>query len=143
LWRFSLPTRALQEEKRLKTMALLQHRRSQREVSKLLDICQSKCYRICKERVPRVEPSRKGHPRSITHAQWRACVRAITIGGLNNVVDVRNASIEWALECGSEYQQNEVCTSWSRYWVIRGEFYLVSGEQWAVTCEQWGSWNIW
>ena len=33
-------------------------------------------------------------PRSITHAQWQACVRAITIGGLNNVGDSRNALSE-------------------------------------------------
>ena len=86
--------RVLQEEKRLNIVALLQRRRSKREVSKLLGVWQSKCYMIWRERVPCVELSRKGHPRSITHAQWRACVRTITIGGLNNVVDVRNALSE-------------------------------------------------
>ena len=33
-------------------------------------------------------PSRGGRPRSIAFAQRRACVRAITVGGLDNVVDV-------------------------------------------------------
>ena len=37
-----------------------------------------------------VEPSKGGRPRSITHAQRQACARAITIGGLDNVVDVMN-----------------------------------------------------
>ena len=44
-----------------------------------------------------------GRPRTITLAQQEACVGAITIGGLDNVVDVRNAL--------SEHQHNEACTS--------------------------------
>ena len=62
-------------------IAMLQHGRSTREVSKFLGIFESTCSRIHRECVPHVEPSRGG----------RACVRAITVGGLDNVVNVRNA----------------------------------------------------
>ena len=86
----SLSMRALREEKRLNAIALLQHGHSTREMSKLLGISQSTCSRICKVRVSHVEPSRGGHPRSITLAQRRACVKAITIGGLDTNVDMRN-----------------------------------------------------
>ena len=55
---------------------------------------QSTCSRIHRSCVPQVEPSRGGHPRSITPAQQQACVRAITFGGLNNDVDMRNALSE-------------------------------------------------
>ena len=41
-----------------------------------------------------MEPSKEGRPRSITLAQRQVCVRAIAIGGLDNVVDVRNALSE-------------------------------------------------
>ena len=64
------------------------------EVSKLLGISQSTCYRTCRECVSHVEPSRGGHPKSTTRAQQRACARAITVGGLDNVVDMKNALSE-------------------------------------------------
>jgi transposase len=35
-----------------------------------------------------------GHPRSITHAQIQVFVKAVTVGGLDNDVDVRNALSE-------------------------------------------------
>ena len=38
-----------------------------------------------------MEPSRGGHPRSITPAQQRACVKTIIVGGLDYDVDMRNA----------------------------------------------------
>ena len=60
-------------------------------MSKLLGIPQSSCSKIRRECVPHVEPSKGGHLRSITPTQRRACVRAITVGGLDNVVDARNA----------------------------------------------------
>ena len=41
-----------------------------------------------------MEHSRGGHPRNITPAQRRECVRVMTIGGLDNVVDVRNVLSE-------------------------------------------------
>jgi hypothetical protein len=41
------------------------------------------------ESVPHVEPPRGGHPRNINPAQRRECVRAMTIGGHDNVVDMR------------------------------------------------------
>ena len=50
----------------------------------------STCSRNCRECVPCVEPSRRGRPLSITPAQRWACARAITIGGLDYVVDVKN-----------------------------------------------------
>ena len=81
--------RALPKEKRLNAIALLQHGRSN-----CWGISQSTCYRIRKEYVPHVEPSRGGRPKSITPAQRQACVRAIIIGGLDNVVDTRNALSE-------------------------------------------------
>ena len=95
--------RALQEEKIVNAIALLQHGCSTHEVPKLLGIFQSTCSRIHRECVRHVEPSKGGCPRSITLAQRRVCVRAITIGGLDNVVDVRNAL--------SEHQYSEACTS--------------------------------
>ena len=91
---FPLPMRALLEEKRLNAIALLNHGCSTREVSKLLGMSQCTCFRICKECVPHVGPSRRGHPRTITLAQRRVCMRAIKIGGLNNVVGVRDVSSE-------------------------------------------------
>ena len=45
---------------------------------------------ICRECAPHVESSSEGHPRSITHAQRQACVKAIIVVGLENVVDMRN-----------------------------------------------------
>ena len=81
---------ALLEENRLNAIAMLQHGRSTCVVSKLLGISQSTCSRIRKTCVTHVEPSRGGRPRSITFAQRRVCVRAITIGGPNNVAVVRN-----------------------------------------------------
>ena len=89
-----MPMRALPEENRLNAIAMLQHGRSTCEVPKLLGISRSTCSRIHEERVPHVELSRGGHPSSITPTKQRACVRAITIGGLNNVVDMRNALSE-------------------------------------------------
>jgi transposase len=82
--------RALPEEKRLNAIALLQHGHSTREVSKMLGISQSTCSRICRVCVPYVEPSRGGHSRSTTLAQHRACVKTITVGGLDYDVDMRN-----------------------------------------------------
>jgi hypothetical protein len=41
-----------------------------------------------------VEPSRGGRPRIITHAQRRAFVRTIIVGGLDNDAYVRNALSE-------------------------------------------------
>ena len=38
-----------------------------------------------------MELSRRGCPRSIAHAPQRVCVRTITVGGLDNVIDVRTA----------------------------------------------------
>ena len=64
------------------------------EVSKMLNISQSTCSKICRACVPHVEPSRGGCAKSITLAQRRACVRAIIVGGLDNVVDMRNALSE-------------------------------------------------
>ena len=86
--------RSLSEEKRLSAIALLQNGCSTREVSRLLGICQSTCSRIQREYAPHVERLRGGRPKSITPAQRRACVRAITQGGLNTAVDVRNALSE-------------------------------------------------
>ena len=85
---------AFHEEKRLNAIALLHHGRSTREVSKFLGISQSTRFRIHRECVPHMEPSRGGCPRSITFAQCQACVRAITFGGLYNVLDMRNALSE-------------------------------------------------
>ena len=51
-------------------------------------------YGIHKGCIPHMEPSRGGRPRSITPTQRRACVRAITIGGLDNAIDARNALSE-------------------------------------------------
>ena len=89
-------------EKRLNPIALLQHGHSTHEVSKLLGISQPTCFRIHRESVPQVEPSRGGCPQKITPTQRRVCVTTITIGGLDNVVDVTNAL--------SEHQHNEACT---------------------------------
>ena len=44
------------------------------------------------------------------HAQQQACVKTIRIGGLDNVVDARNALSEH-LKCGIDHQHNKVCTS--------------------------------
>lgn len=74
------------EEKRLDATTMLQHGHSTHDVSQLVGTSQCTC---CRECVPYVEPSRGGRPRSSTHAQRRVCVRAITCGGLDNVVDVR------------------------------------------------------
>ena len=41
-----------------------------------------------------VEPSRGERTRNITPAQQRVRLRAIIVGGLDNVVDVRNAMSE-------------------------------------------------
>ena len=57
-------------------------------------ISQFTCSRIYRECVPHVEPLRGGRPRSVTLAQRQACARTITIGGLDNVVDSRNALSE-------------------------------------------------
>ena len=38
-----------------------------------------------------MEPPRGGCPRSITHAQHQTYVKTITFGGLDNVIDMRNA----------------------------------------------------
>ena len=78
-------------KKRLNATTLLQHGCSTHDVSKLLGISQSTCSRICRESVPHVEPSRGGRPRTITHAQRQAHVRAIIVGGLDNVVDAKSA----------------------------------------------------
>ena len=59
-------------------------------MSKLLGISQSTCSRICRECVLHVEPSRGGCPRSITPTHQQSCVRVIVVGGLDNVVDMRN-----------------------------------------------------
>ena len=83
--------RALLEKKRLNVLTLLQHGRSTCEVSKVLGISQSMCFNLCRECVPLVKPSRGGRPNNITTARRRACVKAITIGRLDNVADVRNA----------------------------------------------------
>ena len=64
------------------------------EVSKLLGISLSTCSRIRKECVPHVEPSRGWHPRSITPTQWQGYVRAITVGGIDSVVNVRKSLSE-------------------------------------------------
>jgi hypothetical protein len=61
---------------------------------KMLDVSQSTRCSTCRECVPHVEPSRGGCTRSITLAQRRACVRTIIIGGLDIVVDMRNALSE-------------------------------------------------
>src|SRR4051794_37598634 len=86
--------RLLSEEKRLSAIALLQNGCSTCEVSKLLGISQSTCSRIHREYAPHVERLRGGRPKSITPAQRRACVRAITLGRLNTTVDVINALSE-------------------------------------------------
>ena len=83
--------RALPKEKRLNAIAMLQHGLSTCEVSKLLGISQSTCSRIRRECVPHVAPARGGHPKNISPTQRRASVRATTIGGLDNVYDMRNA----------------------------------------------------
>ena len=41
-----------------------------------------------------MEPSSGGHPRNTTPAQQRECVGAMSIGGLDNIVDVRHALSE-------------------------------------------------
>ena len=66
-------------------------------MSKLLGISQSTRSRIYRECVPHVEPSstRGGCSRNIIHAQRRVCVRAITVGGLDNDVNMRNV-FEWS-----------------------------------------------
>jgi transposase len=92
--KFSLPMRTLLKERRLNALALLQHGRITHEVSKLLGIFQSTCSRICREYVSCVESSRWGRTRNITPAQQRVRLRAIIDGGLDNVVDVRNALSE-------------------------------------------------
>ena len=63
-------------------------------MSKLLGFSQSTCTRICRECVLRAGPSEGGRLESITFAKKLACARAITIGGLDNVVDARNALSE-------------------------------------------------
>ena len=102
--------RALPEERRLNDIALLQHGRSTREVSKLLDISPCTCSRIHRECISHTEPSRGGRPRSITLSQRRVCIRAITIGVLDNVVDVRSALGEH-LNVVVRHQHSEACTS--------------------------------
>ena len=67
---------------------------SSHEVFQLLGTSQSTSYRICREHVPHVEPSRGERPKNIILAQQQACVRAITIGGLYCVIDVRYALSE-------------------------------------------------
>ena len=87
--------RAIPKVKWLNAIAMLQHGRSTHQVSKFLGIYESTCSRICNECLPHVEPSGRGHPRSTTPIQRRVCVRAITVGELNNnVVDVKNALTE-------------------------------------------------
>ena len=78
----------------MNAIALLHHGCSTHEMPKLLGTSQSTCSRIHRECVPHLEPSRGGCPRSITLAQQQVCVRAITIGGLDNDVDMRNALSE-------------------------------------------------
>ena len=51
-------------------------------------------YGIRRGCVRHVDPSRGWHPRSITPTQQRPCKRAITICGLDNAIDVRNALSE-------------------------------------------------
>jgi hypothetical protein len=77
-------------------------------------ISQSTCSKICRGCVPHVEPLRGGPPRSITLAQQQACVRTITIVGLNNVVDLRNTLSE----------ESNVVICWLR---------LVLGEGWRIS----------
>ena len=97
--------RALPEEKRMNAIAYCS-----------MSIAHVKCWncwvtlnlhalRFVWECVPHVEHSIGGRPRNITHAQRQAHVRAITIGGLNNIGDVRNAL--------REHQHIEACTSWA------------------------------
>lgn len=86
--------RELPNEKRLNDVALLQHRRSIYEVSKFLDISQSTCFRIYREYISYVEPSRGGCLGSITLTQRQVCIRAIIIDRLNNVLDMMNALSE-------------------------------------------------
>ena len=47
-----------------------------------------------REYAPHVERLRGGRLRSLTHVQRRACIRAITVDGLNTAVDVKNALSE-------------------------------------------------
>ena len=76
----------------------MQHERSTHGVSKVLGISQSTCSRICREIrrecVPHVKLSKGGHPKSITPTQRQGHVRAIIVGGLDNVVDMRIALSE-------------------------------------------------
>ena len=59
-----------------------------------LGTSQSTCCRIRRVCVPHVDPSKEGRPRSITPTQWQACLRAITVDGLHNIIDARNALSE-------------------------------------------------
>jgi len=65
------------------------------EVSNLLGYISITCSRICREYVPHVEPFQGRCPRSINLVQQRACVRAITVGGLDHDVDMRNPLNEY------------------------------------------------
>ena len=103
--------RATPEEKRWNSIAMLQHGLSTCEVSKLLGISQSTCSRIHREFVPHVMHSRGGRPKIISLAQRRACVRATTIGELDDVVDVRNALSKHLNVVVIELQHSEACTS--------------------------------
>ena len=75
----------------MNAIALLQYGRSTCEVSKFLGISQSTCSRIQREYASHVERLRGGHPKSFTLVQRRACIKAITLNGVNIVVDVKNA----------------------------------------------------
>jgi predicted transcriptional regulator len=79
----------------LNDLDMLEHGHSTHEVSNLLGISQSTCSRICREYVPHVEPFQGRCLRSINLVQQRACVRAITVGGLDNDVDMRSPFNEY------------------------------------------------
>ena len=83
--------RALSREKKLSALTLLQHGRSTCEVSKSLGISQSTCFRILQGCALHVKCLREGHPRSFISVQRQACIRTITLDGLDIVVDVKNA----------------------------------------------------
>jgi hypothetical protein len=86
--------RALPDKKSLNAIALMQHECSTHGVSKLLGISQSTCSRIRRECVPHVKLSKGGHPKSTTLTPRWAHVRAIIVGGLDNVVYMRIALSE-------------------------------------------------
>ena len=94
---FFAPWEHYMRRRGLNAIAMLQHGHSTCELSNLLGISQSTCFRICKECVPHVEPS------NLVWLSWLVLGEGWRISMTSSSCDSNNRTCRWWIFCALFY----------------------------------------